>query len=178
MLAATNKDLRADVIAGRFREDLFFRLHVIPIQLPPLRDRREDIPLLAAHFLARHRSRNALRPPELKPGALEALARHAWRGNVRELANIIERLVILHPGAAVDAMEVRALLTPNRLDSRGIEVPADDSASLNDQLDAFERALIENALDDAAGSVAEAARRLQTDRANLYRRMRRLSIDR
>ncbi|HEX2205824.1 MAG TPA: sigma-54 dependent transcriptional regulator, partial [Longimicrobium sp.] len=94
ILAATNRDLRAEVAAGRFREDLFFRLHVIPLHLPPLRERREDVPLLAEHFLARSRQRVGLRPPRLAPGAMEALQRHPWPGNVRELANILERLSI------------------------------------------------------------------------------------
>nr|MDQ3389560.1 sigma-54 dependent transcriptional regulator [Gemmatimonadota bacterium] len=96
VIAATNKDLRAQITAGRFREDLFFRLHVIPLHLPPLRDRREDIPPLVEHFLARQRARTGLFPPRLTEGAMEALARHPWPGNVRELANIVERLVILH----------------------------------------------------------------------------------
>ncbi|HEX8904346.1 MAG TPA: sigma-54 dependent transcriptional regulator, partial [Longimicrobiaceae bacterium] len=181
VLAATNRDLRAEVVAGRFREDLFFRLHVIPLQLPPLRDRREDIPLLVRHFLERSRIRNGLRPPRLSPSAVEALSRHSWPGNVRELANILERLSILHAGADVGAAEIRALLAA---DGGAVvhEEPAafreDDERTLSDRLDDFERSLLVGALDAADGSVAEAARRLRTDRANLYRRMRRLGIDR
>jgi DNA-binding NtrC family response regulator len=110
ILAATNKDLRAEAAAARFREDLFFRLHVIPLHLPPLRDRADDVPLLAEHLLARIRARHALPPPRLSAGAMEALARHPWPGNVRELANILERISILHAGAEVGPAEVRALL--------------------------------------------------------------------
>jgi two-component system nitrogen regulation response regulator NtrX len=179
ILAATNKELRAEVAAGRFREDLFFRLHVIPIHLPPLRERREDVPLLAEHFLARHAG-HGLRPPRLLPGAMDALARHSWPGNVRELANILERLSILHAGADVGPAEIRVLL------AGGGPAPAeaapayrdDDDRSLADRLDAFERDLLSGALEAAEGSVAEAARRLRTDRANLYRRMRRLGLNR
>ncbi|HEX6924314.1 MAG TPA: sigma-54 dependent transcriptional regulator [Longimicrobiaceae bacterium] len=178
-LAATNRDLRADVAAGRFREDLFFRLHVIPLHLPPLRERREDVPELVSHLLERQRSRIALRPPRLTPAALNALQRHSWPGNVRELANIVERLTILHSGAEVGADEVRALLDPSpTTSSDGAGYADDESLSLTDRLDAFERQVIQRALDRAGGNVAEAARQLHTDRGNLYRRMRRLRIDR
>ncbi|HET8654472.1 MAG TPA: sigma-54 dependent transcriptional regulator, partial [Longimicrobiaceae bacterium] len=174
-LAATNRDLRADVAAGRFREDLFFRLHVIPVHLPPLRERREDVPLLVEHFLARQRSRiAALRPPRLTPAAMEVLVHHPWPGNVRELANIVERLVILHAGSEVGAGEVRALLAGAPLHS-STELD-DGDRPLADRLDDYERRVIAGAISDAGGSVAEAARRLQTDRGNLYRRMRRLGI--
>jgi two-component system nitrogen regulation response regulator NtrX len=179
ILAATNKDLRAEVTAGRFREDLFFRLHVIPIHLPPLRERREDVPLLAEHFLARYAG-NGLRPPRLLPGAMDALVRHSWPGNVRELANILERLSILHAGGEVGPAEIRVLLAgggPVATEA----APAyrdDDDRPLADRLDEYERELLNGALEAATGSVAEAARRLRTDRANLYRRMRRLGIDR
>ena len=178
ILAATNRDLRAEVAAGRFREDLFFRLHVIPLHLPALRDRKEDVPLLVEHFLARNRHRTGLRPPRLAPSALEALQRHAWPGNVRELANILERLSILHAGAEVGAAEIRALLAgagpaPHEPAAAFRE---DDDRSLSDRLDDYERDLLAGALEAADGSVAEAARRLKTDRANLYRRMRRLGV--
>ncbi len=183
IVAATNRDLRAEVAAGRFREDLFFRLHVIPLQLPPLRERRDDVPLLVEHFLARNQRRNGLRPPRLAPAAMEALARHPWPGNVRELANILERLSILHAGAEVGAAEIRALLTgaaplAPEAAKDGAAYRDDDARSLSDRLDDYERALLEGALDASDGSVAEAARRLRTDRANLYRRMRRLGINR
>ena len=182
VIAATNKDLRAEAGAGRFRDDLFFRLHVIPLELPPLRERREDVRLLVRHFVARHRSRNAMRPPRLTEAALRALERHPWPGNVRELANIVERLMILHPGSEVGEEEIGSVLagSPARTETLpGAAGYADrQDAGLVDRLDGFERALILGALDAADGSVAEAARRLRTDRANLYRRMRRLDIDR
>jgi two-component system, NtrC family, nitrogen regulation response regulator NtrX len=181
ILAATNHDLRAEVAAGRFREDLFFRLHVIPLHLPALRERSGDVPLLVEHFLARNRRRTGLRPPRITPPALEALVRHPWPGNVRELANIVERLCILHAGSEVGAHDIRALLSgsgPAPSDGGGPAYRDDDDRSLADRLDDYERDLLNGALDAAAGNVAEAARRLQTDRANLYRRMRRLGIDR
>jgi two-component system nitrogen regulation response regulator NtrX len=179
ILAATNKDLRAEVTAGKFREDLFFRLHVIPLHLAPLRERPGDVPLLVEHFLRRNQRRHGLKPPRLTPPAMEVLARHPWPGNVRELANILERVGILHAGAEVGAAEIRGVLAGNG--PLPVETPAyrdDDERSLTDRLDHYERELLLGALDAADGNVAEAARKLQTDRANLYRRMRRLDVAR
>ncbi len=176
IVAATNRDLQADVAAGRFREDLFFRLHVIPIHIPPLRERRSDIAQLVCHYFERHRSRNAMKPPRLDEAAMRALEDHPWPGNVRELANIVERLMILHPDADVGAAEIRSVLLGSPVPGQRAIVTPD--ASLNEILDRFERDLIQSAIDQADGSVAEAARRLQTDRANLYRRMRRLELER
>ncbi len=186
VLAATNRDLPEDVRKGRFREDLFFRLHVVPLHLPTLRARREDIPLLTEHFLRRSRERDGLRPPEITEEAMAALRRYDWPGNVRELANIVERLTILSAGERVGAADVARLLETSGSRPGGIGIgaagsvgPADDpKLGLTERLDAVERRMIEDALDAAAGSIADAARRLQTDRANLYRRMRRLDIDR
>jgi two-component system nitrogen regulation response regulator NtrX len=178
VIAATNRDLRAEVAAGRFREDLYFRLHVIPIHLPPLRERREDVPMLVRHFLDRVRRRTALRPPRLSLAAMEALTRHGWPGNVRELANIVERVSILHAGQEVGAADVRALLDGRPGPAEPTAYRDDDGRALSDRLDDYEREILSGALDAADGSVAEAARRLRTDRANLYRRMRRLGIDR
>ena len=170
VIAATNKNLEREIEAGRFREDLFFRLNVVPIHLPPLRERREDIPELAAHFLARLHARHGLRPPVLTPAALDRLQAYHWPGNVRELANICERLAILYPGQEIGARELAAVLPA--------PAPAADDGALRDRLDAYERRLILAALAEAGGNVAEAARRLRTDRPNLYRRMRRLGIER
>ncbi len=175
-LAATNRDLQADVRAGRFREDLFFRLHVLPLHVPPLRSRPDDIPLLVNHFLRRIRERDGLTPPRLTNEALDVLELHFWPGNVRELANIVERLTILHPGEVVGAREVARLLdAPTTLSLVGTGA-SNGKGSLHDRLEAFERSVITEALEQADGNVAEAARHLRTDRANLYRRMRRLEI--
>jgi two-component system nitrogen regulation response regulator NtrX len=185
VVAATNRELARETAAGRFRADLFFRLNVVPIHLPPLRERAQDIPELAAHFLARLQARSGMMPPGLLPDALDALRAYAWPGNVRELANILERLTILCPGRDVGAAEVAPLLsgwgTPPPVPPTGggaTPAPLLDGESLVDRLDAVERELITAALDQAGGSVAEAARRLRTDRPNLYRRMKRLGIDR
>jgi two-component system, NtrC family, nitrogen regulation response regulator NtrX len=151
---------------------------VIPLHLPPLRERSGDVPLLVEHFLARNRRRHGLLPPRLSGAALEALARHPWPGNVRELANILERLAILHAGVEVGAAEMGALLASTPSSSAAPGYREDDARTLAERLDDYERALLAGALSAAGGSVSEAARRLRTDRANLYRRMRRLEIAR
>jgi two-component system nitrogen regulation response regulator NtrX len=170
VVSATNRRLDDEVDGGDFREDLFFRLNVFPIHLPPLRERLEDLPALVAHLAERARPRQAV---SFTATALEALAGYAWPGNVRELANLVERLSILS-GPTVDAGAVRQVL-------RGGPPAAGPSVvlghPLSEALDDYERALIAAALAQAEGNVAEASRVLQTDRANLYRRMRRLGLD-
>jgi two-component system nitrogen regulation response regulator NtrX len=169
IISATNRDLRSAIAAGAFREDLYYRLNVLRIHVPPLRDRREDIPELVGHFLARLRARHGLAAPRLQADALARMREHDWPGNVRELANLCERLAILHAGRDVGARDLDGLLGRPR---------AQGDAALNERLNGFERQLIEDALHAVAGNVADAARRLRTDRANLYRRMRRLGIER
>ena len=179
IVSATNRDLTRAVGEGTFRDDLLFRLNVIPLQIPPLRDRPDDIPMLVAHFSSLHLARTGRQPPQWTAGALSLLAQYRWPGNVRELANIVERLAILHAGADVDERDVRVVL-PMDGGPRRADAPLPDPSlldeSLTDTLDAHERTLISRALSAAGGNVAEASRRLRTDRANLYRRMRRLGI--
>ncbi len=194
ILAATNKDLALEVSEGNFREDLYFRLNVIPVHLPPLRHRPGDLAALVRHFSARHRSRTGHPLVEWHDSALAALAAYSWPGNVRELANVVERLAILHSGSLVTGTEVYQVLA-QPVQSSGITsammVSGSRSASphagnaavgegpqlpLSEALDVFERHLISAALAQSDGNVAEAARRLQTDRPNLYRRMRRLGL--
>ncbi len=175
VFAATNRDLRAQVEAGRFREDLLFRLEVLPLNIPPLRERAGDIPALVTHALRRLRKRHGLPAPTITPAALEAFRRYSWPGNVRELMNLVERLAILHAGETVDRAEVARVL-PASAAPPGPGYREEDERPLRERLDDYERALIEGALDAAADNVAEAGRRLQTDRANLYRRMKRLGI--
>jgi two-component system nitrogen regulation response regulator NtrX len=179
ILSATNKDLTRAVADGTFREDLYFRLNVIPLAIPPLRERPDDIPALVRHFSALHRGRTGQPLTSWSSEALDLLARHRWPGNIRELANIVERLAILHPGREVTADDIREVLPagPTRLAEPPILPNATTlDASLTDTLDEYERILITRALSVAGGNIAEAARRLQTDRPNLYRRMKRLGI--
>ena len=179
LIAATNKDLQRAARDGAFREDLYFRLNVIPIDLPPLRERAGDVPLLVKHFSALTRVRTGRVLPEWGDDALLLMQRYRWPGNVRELANIVERLIILHPGQRIGGEDVRRVIavveTPEFVRAAA---PTSDTfdAPLSDLLDDYERLLISRALTAAGGNVAEAARRLQTDRPNLYRRMKRLEI--
>jgi two-component system nitrogen regulation response regulator NtrX len=177
ILAATNHDLRAQVEGNRFREDLLFRLEVVPIHVPPLRERLEDLPLLVAHTLQRLRARQGLRVPHITRRGLEALTRYPWPGNVRELMNVLERLAILNSGGPVEEEEVIRLLPAIRAGQETTPGYREgDPRPLRERLEDYERVLIEGAMGGARGNIAEAGRRLQTDRANLYRRMRRLGI--
>jgi len=179
IVSATNKDLERAVADGSFRDDLLFRLNVIPVPLPPLRDRPSDIPALVRHFSALHRLRTGQPSPTWAEDAVAALGRYRWPGNVRELANIVERLAILHAGRTVTGEDVQAVVPVERNTGPAAAPLPDASAldrSLSDTLDDYERMLITRALSMASGNVAEAARRLKTDRPNLYRRMRRLHI--
>jgi two-component system nitrogen regulation response regulator NtrX len=177
IIAATNKDLSRAVSEGRFREDLFFRLNVIPLHVPPLRERPSDIPLLVRHFSAVHHARTGQPSPRWTTDAVATLARYRWPGNVRELANIVERLAILHAGSDVTEEAIRGVLPVERSPTAApLPDPAALDRSLTDTLDEYERMLIARALSMAGGNVAEAARKLKTDRPNLYRRMRRLGL--
>ena len=178
ILAATNQRLDQAVAAGTFREDLFFRLNVFPIEIPPLRERLSDLPGLVAYLARRAQPTHT---PTFTAEALELMAAHQWPGNIRELANIVERLTIVG-GREIDAAIVRQVL-PRGVADKGHgdraavpEVPETFDRSLSNLLDDFERSLIARALSRATGNVAEAARMLQTDRANLYRRMKRLGL--
>jgi two-component system, NtrC family, nitrogen regulation response regulator NtrX len=169
ILAATHRDLRKEAAEGRFREDLLFRLEVVPLRMPSLREREEDIPALVTHALERLRNRHGLPQPRITPEGMDALRTHRWPGNVRELLNIVERLAILYPGGRVGPTEVARVLPAAPAGTPG-------ERSLTDLLDDVERRLIEDALARSAGNVAAAGRILHTDRANLYRRMRRLGL--
>jgi two-component system nitrogen regulation response regulator NtrX len=180
ILAATNKDLSKAVAEGSFREDLFFRLNVIPIPVPPLRERPGDIPSLVQHFVALFRMRSGQAAARWSDAAIQAMLQYRWPGNVRELANIVERLSILHAGNEIGLAEVRGVIpvvesgAPHRPQS--FPDPSSLDQSLSDTLDEYERLLISRAVSVAGGNIAEAARRLKTDRPNLYRRMKRLGI--
>ncbi|HEX4385415.1 MAG TPA: sigma-54 dependent transcriptional regulator [Myxococcales bacterium] len=160
VIAATNARLAEEVAAGRFREDLLYRLNTVEVNLPPLRERREDIPQLAQLFLQRLADRGATQARRFSAGALEALTRHTWRGNVRELEHTVERAVLLAPAEEIG--ETDLLLT----------VPASGPALLERMtLDEAERHLIQRALARCAGNVSEAARELGLSRSALYRRL-------
>jgi two-component system nitrogen regulation response regulator NtrX len=175
VLAATNKDLLAEIKAGRFREDLYFRLNVVPISVPPLRERREDISLLADHFMAMLAREYGRRAKRFEAEALEALQRYLWPGNVRELRNVVERLMIMVPGERVAA---RDLLFLDQ--SAGLLPSAEATAApimpLHDARDDFERQYILRALAAQQGNISRTADVLGVERSNLYRKMRSFGI--
>jgi DNA-binding NtrC family response regulator len=174
VVAATNKDLQAEIAAGRFREDLFYRLAVVPIELPPLRARREDIPILVGHFIEQLCADNGRRLKKVAPSAMTLMMQHEWPGNVRELKNVVERLVILTGDAEViseadvgDALpRVKAVKTEF---SRG--------TPFKDLVNAAEREIIMAALEANDHHVSNTARELQLERSHLYKKMRALGID-
>ena len=176
VIAATNKDLRKASQQGQFREDLLFRLNVLPIGIPPLRERADDIAPLVEHFAARQVARLG-RPVRFDAGAVQLLGGYGWPGNVRELANIVERLAILATADTVTADDVARVVPQDGASLPAAASEAWNDVALSEALDGFERTLIARALSVARGNVAEAARRLATDRANLYRRMRRLGLE-
>jgi len=175
VLAATNKDLTGEIRAGRFREDLYFRLNVVPIFVPPLRDRQEDIPLFADHFMAVLAREYGRRPKTFESDALVALRQYPWPGNVRELRNVIERLMIMVPGDRISSRDVTFLDQGPPADG-----PAStqilSSAPLHEARDQFERDYILRALAVQQGNISRTADVLGIERSNLYRKMRSFGI--
>jgi len=171
VVAATNKNLEEEIEKGNFREDLFYRLNVIPFYVPPLRERKEDIPVLAAYFLEEFARGYGRKPKELTPQALQLLQEHHWPGNVRELKNLIERIVILSPQSRIDARHIP--LQPAR---KATDKPAERYGSLQDVREAAEREYIQKKLEEAGGNVSRTAELLGLERSNLYRKMRALGI--
>ncbi|RPJ43531.1 MAG: sigma-54-dependent Fis family transcriptional regulator, partial [Candidatus Latescibacterota bacterium] len=189
VLAATNQELEALARDGRFRDDLYFRLNVVPMRVPPLRERRDDIPALVNYFLERCRVENNLPPRAIAPEAMTILVDLAWPGNVRELANVVERLVILSRGPAIGPADLeRAGASGGAPAGRAGTPPAgaapllgsDEIAAAGGLIPArraFEIACIREGLRAAAGNVSEAARLLRIDRTNLHKKIQAYGID-
>jgi two-component system nitrogen regulation response regulator NtrX len=174
VLAATNKDLQSEIKAGHFREDLYFRLNVIPIFVPPLRERQEDIPLLADHFMAEFAREYGRRPKNFDSDAVTLLQHYAWPGNVRELRNVIERLMIMVPGDAISAADLGFLNV--RPPARAETVEPADRLTLHEARDGFERDLILRTLAEQQGNMSRTADVLGVERSNLYRKMKAFGI--
>lgn len=172
VIAATNKNLEKEIERSNFREDLFYRLNVIPFTVPPLRERSEDVPLLAAHFLRKYAVDYGRKPKELSEEALEALTRYHWPGNVRELRNLMERLVILYPQRRIELRHLPLDSTRRGLNGK----TSDGFASLHDVKEAAERDYILRKLDETGGNVTRASELLGLERSNLYRKMKTLGI--
>jgi len=173
VIAATNKDLKAEIQAGRFREDLFYRLNVVPIELPPLRDHKEDIPALVEHFLKQSCAANDRRALSVTREAVGLLMQYDWPGNVRELRNAVERLVILTSSSTIGEDEVRAILpTVKPIKSRFAR-----GTALRDLVSAAEREFVLEALEANHHHIANTARELGLERSHLYKKMRALGIN-
>jgi two-component system, NtrC family, response regulator HydG len=169
VVAATNKDLTQEVETQRFRMDLYYRLNVITLNLPPLRERREDIPLLVSHFLRKYAAQNHKEVTAIQQQALQRLEAYDWPGNVRELENVIERAVVLGQGSTVGVAEL-----PDHLQEKEPVLPANDHFSLpvNATLAEIERAAIVQALQQSSGNRQAAARTLDIGVATLYRKLK------
>jgi two-component system nitrogen regulation response regulator NtrX len=172
VVAATNKNLDEEIERGNFREDLFYRLNVIPFHMPPLRERAEDIPLLADAFLQEFTTAYGRKPKELTPEAYGVLREYHWPGNVRELRNLIERIVILNPQVRIDARHIPVSVTRRSAQER----PPDRFGSLQEVREAAEREYIQRKLEEANGNVTRTAEILGLERSNLYRKMKTLGI--
>jgi two-component system nitrogen regulation response regulator NtrX len=177
VLAATNKRLDDEITAGRFREDLYYRLNVVPIHVPPLRDRREDIPLLVEHFLLQFARHDGVAPRGIDQAAIERLASLDWPGNVRELRNTIERLLILAPGPRVTAADVDRLVGARSAAPGGIGA-LEECRTYEEFKVAAERAFLAAKLRQHDWNVAETARTLEMPRSNLYKKIERHALAR
>jgi len=171
VIAATNKNLEEEIARNTFREDLFYRLNVIPFYVPPLRDRTEDIPILAGHFLAEFCETYGKKPKDFSPAAMEVLRSYPWPGNVRELKNLVERLVIMCPSPHIEPHHL-----PPELFRGAPKSPARPYESLHEARSAYEREFVLRKLEENRWNMTKAAAALGLERSHLYRKMRTLGI--
>jgi two-component system nitrogen regulation response regulator NtrX len=180
VLSATSRNLQEEIDAGRFREDLFYRLNVVPVKLPPLRERREDIPELVSHFLARFAAERRMSAPRISEEAMAALQAHDWPGNVRQLRNIIERTLILAPGDRVSCIEVD-LLPPEVLDNQSAMSGASTAMAimgspLREARESFEREYLKIQIRRFSGNISRTASFIGMERSALHRKLKALGI--
>ena len=175
VIAATNKNLEDEIGKGTFREDLYFRLAVIPIYVPPLRERREDIPLLVRHFADLFARENNFRPKRVTPAAMDLLQRHRWKGNIRELRNTVERLIIMTPTDALDVADlpeaVRVDGAPKGPDNEGVR-----AGTLREHKELSERAFLVQKLRETGWNISKTAELIDTPRSNLYKKLEQYNI--
>lgn len=177
VIAATNKTLESEIAAGKFREDLYYRLNVVPIHVPPIRERREDIPMLAQYFAATLSAREGIQPHSFTADALERLSALDWPGNVRELRNTVERLLILAPESQISARDIDRLAGQRALDDAGLATLT-QCRTFEEFKDAAERAFLLNKLREFDWNVSETARAVEMPRSNLYKKIERYSLSR
>jgi two-component system nitrogen regulation response regulator NtrX len=172
VIAATNKDLASEIKKGTFREDLYYRLNVVPIEVPSLRERKDDIPLLADHFLDDSAIQNRSRRKHIDPEALDMLAAYPWPGNVRELKNLIERLVILVPGERITPDDIPISYRTNDLPATAIETDCLSIDDFKEAKKAFEEAYLRDKLRENDGNVSQTARRIGVGRSYLHKKLK------
>lgn len=183
VLAASNKDLEKEIGKGQFREDLFYRLNVVPIVVPPLRERREDIPALVRHFMKIHAEEQGLRMKEVSPEAMAALQQYDWPGNIRELRNLIERLMIMVPGSVIEGAQ--AVMSLQGRTTGAVSVPvqaanpllAKSYDSLRDARNAFEKEYIGRKLREHHWNISRTAEDLKIERSHLHRKIKLLDVE-
>jgi two-component system nitrogen regulation response regulator NtrX len=180
VIAATNKNLDEEIEKGHFREDLYFRLAVIPIQVPPLRERPEDIPLLVRHYLDYFARENNVRPKRISQGALETMQRYRWKGNIRELSNTVERLLIMTAGETIDVSDlpenVRSGTGASRNAGTAGEGEASRAGTLREFKDSSERAYLVSKLRENGWNISKTAEVIDTPRSNLYKKLEQYQI--
>jgi len=176
LIAATNRDLEEEIEAGRFREDLFYRLNVVPIRTPPLRERLEDVPLLVDYFVRRYSQQNNYPQRPFEDDALDYLQQLPWKGNVRELKNLVERLLILAPGDAIGKDDVVAVATGGRPDDLGGAIFA--AQTLREFRETAEKMFILRKLEENDWNVTQTAQSIDTPRSNLYKKLDQYDISR
>ena len=179
VIATSNRDLQAEIAAGRFREDLFYRLAVVPLRVPALKERREDVPALAGYFLARSAEASAMAPRALSPDALAALQTHDWPGNVRQLRNVMEWLMIMAPGQASDP--IRAEMLPPELGANAPALLTDPGAdlmglALREARDVFEVQYLQAQLVRFGGNISRTAQFVGMERSALHRKLKQLGV--
>jgi two-component system nitrogen regulation response regulator NtrX len=180
VVAASNKNLAEEIKKGAFREDLFYRLNVVPLEVPPLRERREDIPVLVRHFLQSFSVEYGQKTKAIDDEALELFVRYRWPGNVRELRNIIERLIIMVPGPAIIVRDVPPPLSVAPVDhgsGNGRPAAATSITTLKEAREEFEREFIGQKLKENRGNVSKTADELGMERSNLHRKIKALGIE-
>jgi len=177
VIAATNKDLEKEIQEGRFREDLYYRLNVLPLQVPPLRERRDDIPLLVEHFLDFYCRQEGRERKQLSEKALHIFQGYGWPGNVRELKNIIERLVIMTPGDVIEAERLPPVMGQRDSQVAGLEQQAIFQAPFRQARELFEKEYLVTRLEENDWNVSRTAELIELERSNLHRKIKTLGIE-
>ena len=184
VIAASNKNLATEIDKGKFREDLYYRLNVLPIEVPPLKKRKDDIPLLVQHFVRVYAEEQGVKVKSVSPEAMEAFQQYEWPGNVRELRNLIERLMIMVPGPRIEAADAVAFVQPRGTSSSSQDTaPAQPSLvnqtydSLRDARNAFEKEYISRKLRENGWNVSRTADDLKIERSHLHRKIKLLEVE-